>query len=33
MDLLEKFSAVEVKAANCLTEADRQFCELQQKLY
>ena len=33
MDLLEKFSAVEVKAANCLTEADRQFCEQQQKLY
>ena len=33
MDLFEKFSAVEVKAANCLTDADRQFCEQQQKLY
>ena len=33
MDLLEKFSTVEVKVANRLTEADRQFCEQQQKLY
>lgn len=33
MDLLEKFSAVEVRPADCMTEADRQFCQRQQKVY
>lgn len=33
MDLLEKFSAVEVRPADCLTEADRQFCQRQQEIY
>lgn len=33
MDLLEKFSAVEVRPADCMTEADRQFCQHQQEAY
>lgn len=33
MDLLEKFSAVDVRATDCLTEADRQFCRRQQEAY
>lgn len=33
MDLLEKFSAVEVQPAGCMTEADRQFCQRQQEAY
>ena len=33
MDLLAKFSTVEVQTANRLTDADCQFCEQQQKLY
>lgn len=33
MDLLEKFSAVEVKPTDCMTETDRQFCQHQQELY
>lgn len=33
MDLLEKFSAVEIQAADCMTEADRQFCQRQQEVY
>lgn len=33
MDLLEKFSAVEVRPADCVTEADRQFFQRQQKIY
>lgn len=33
MDLLEKFSAVEVKPTDCMTETDRQFCDHQQELY
>ena len=33
MDLLEKFAAVEVRPMDCMTEADRQFCQCQQKIY
>lgn len=33
MDLLEKFSAVEVQPAGCITEADRQFCQREQEVY
>ena len=33
MDLLEKFSAVEIRPMDCMTEADRQFCQCQQKIY
>ena len=33
MDLLEKFSAVEIRPADCMTEADRQFCQHQQEAY
>ena len=33
MDLLEKFSAVEVKAANRISEADKDFCERNQTAY
>ena len=33
MDLLEKFSAVEIRSADCMTEADRQFCQRQQEIY
>lgn len=33
MDLLEKFSAVEVRPADCMAEADRQFCRCQQEAY
>ena len=33
MDLFEKFSAVEVRPADCMTEADRQFFQRQQKIY
>lgn len=33
MDLLEKFSAVEIQPTNCMTEADRQFCQRQQEVY
>ena len=33
MDLLEKFSAVEIRPTDCMTEADRQFCQRQQKAY
>jgi len=33
MDLLEKFAAVEIKAGNRLSTADRQYCESQQAAY
>ena len=33
MDLLEKFLAVEIQSADCMTEADRQFCQRQQEIY
>ena len=33
MDLLEKFSVVEIRPADCMTEADRQFCQRQQEIY
>ena len=33
MDLFEKFSAVEVRPADCMTEADRQFFQRQQKIF
>ena len=33
MDLLEKFSSVEINAADCMTEADRQFCQRHQEAY
>ena len=33
MDLLEKFSAVEVKAANRISEADQDFCKRNQAAY
>ena len=33
MDLLEKFSAIEVKAANRISEADKDFCERNQAAY
>ena len=33
MDLLEKFLAVEIRSADCMTEADRQFCQRQQEIY
>jgi len=33
MDLLEKFDAVEICADNRITEADRQYCQQQQKIY
>lgn len=33
MDLLEKFSAVEIRPMDCMTEADRQFCQRQQEAY
>lgn len=33
MDLLEKFAAVEIKADNRLSTADRQYCESQQAAY
>lgn len=33
MDLLEKFSAIEVKAANRISEADKDFCERNQTAY
>lgn len=33
MDLLEKFSSVEIKPTDCMTEADRQFCQRQQEAY
>ena len=32
-ELLEKFSAVEVKADNRITPADKQFCEKNQSAY
>ena len=33
MNLMEKFSAVEVRPADCVTEVDRQFFQRQQKIY
>lgn len=33
MDLLEKFAAVEIRPTDCMTEADRQFCQRQQEVY
>lgn len=33
MDLLKKFAAVEICADNRITEADRKFCQQQQKIY
>lgn len=33
MDLLEKFSAVEIGPTGRMTEADRQFCQRQQEVY
>jgi len=33
MDLLQKFAAVEVKADNRITDADKHFCEQHQKAY
>lgn len=33
MDLLEKFSSVEIKVSDCMTEADRQFCQRHQEAY
>ena len=33
MDLLKKFSAVEIRSADCMTETDRQFCQRQQEIY
>lgn len=33
LDLLEKFAAVDIRPTDCLTEADRQFCQRQQEIY
>lgn len=33
MDLLEKFAAVEIKADERITEADRNYCDMHQKAY
>ena len=33
MDLLEKFAAVEIKADERITGADRNYCDMHQKAY